>query len=276
MRTSQFRPSFPTAAQIAAAIGARKYGQWYRTMGFCHGKTARSNTTLAFRDLEAGYVQVTCHASCTDGQGWRTVRDELLRRAGYEPGRFAARPQAPAAAVHVKPAQPARQDPVDAILDALVTVPGRSDHPARLWAATKEEGKELVAEDSPFPASIGWIDRPGLIRMSRAGTSPAHRMYRHFRGAGALVMPFAPYAAWNERLRPARPDVCGVQLVHLNASGAKYRLWSDSDDGGDGRIAATKPAQRLANAGMNASVERPPRGYDPASAPLTAASSAAR
>ena len=51
---------------------------------------------------------------------------------------------------------------------------------------------------------------------------------------------------------------------------SKVRLWTDSNDGGDGRIAAAKFAQRLANAGMDARIEKPPRGSDPASAPLRA------
>ena len=49
---------------------------------------------------------------------------------------------------------------------------------------------------------------------------------------------------------------------------SKVRLWTDSNDGGDGRIAAAKFAQRLANAGMDARIERPSMGSDPASAPL--------
>ncbi len=358
-RRSRSTP-MPTAAQVAAAIESRPSGGWYRTAGFCHGKTARSNKTLAFRDTSGGYIQVKCFAGCTEGEGWRTVRDELLRRAGYDPGRFATGPETTVKTAPRPTPKTATTDPVDAILDTLVTVPSHPDHPARLWAATKEKGKELVAKDSCFPASIGWIDRAGLLRVSRAGNSPAHRMYRYFRGAGALVMPFAPYASWNDRLRPARSDIRGVQLVHLNGNGAKYylfendsgsdkrsirradadnsglrgslgllqvregaqdievnlvegladalavlrygrdtrghvvgmvvgtsgflglgyadlgfastvRLWADSDDGGDGRIAAAKLAQRLANAGMDARIERPPRGSDPASAPLRVA-----
>ena len=123
---------------------------------------------------------------------------------------------------------------MDAILDALVTVPDHPDHPARLWAATKEEGKELVAADSRFPASVGWIDRAGLLRVSKAGNSPVHRMYRYFRGAGALAIPLAPLAAWNARLRPTRADIRGVQLVHLNAQGSKYYLF-ENDTGSDKR-----------------------------------------
>ena len=357
MNTYQWRANMPTAAQIAVATECRQHGGWYRTAGFCHGKTGRSNNTLAFRDTSNGYIQVKCFAGCTDGEGWRAVRDELLRRAGYDPGRFAIVPETPTKGSPGPRTKTPTADPVDAILDALVTIPSYPDHPARLWAATKEEGKELVAEDSRFPASVGWIDRAGLLRVSRAGNSPAHRMYRHFRGAGALAIPLAPLSAWNQRLRPARPDIRGVQLVHLNAHGSKcylfendtgsdkrsirhadrenrglrgclgllqmpedtgdmelnvvegladalavlrygrnvrghvigmvtgtsgflgmgysdlslaskVRLWSDSDDGGDGRIAAAKLAQRLANAGVDARIERPPKGSDPASAPL--------
>ena len=51
---------------------------------------------------------------------------------------------------------------------------------------------------------------------------------------------------------------------------SKVRLWADSDDGGDGTKAARALAQRLANAGLKASLEKPPRGSDPASAPLRA------
>ena len=353
------RATMPTAAQVAAAIGAKRYGEWYRTAGFCHGKTARSNTTLAFTDTSKGYIWVECFAGCTEGETRRSVRDELLRRAGYDPGRFTARRLTPTREQPRPRVKTPTTDPVDAILDALVTIPDHPNHPARLWAATKEKGKELVAGDSRFPASVGWIDRTGLLRVSRAGNSSAHRMYRGFRGGGALVVPLAPYGAWNERLRPARSDIRGLQLVHLNVSGAKYylfendsgsdkrsirradgderglrgclgllqgqegahdievnlvegladalavlrygrdtrghvvgmvtgtsgflglgypdlsfasraRLWGDSDDGGDGRIAAAKLAQRLANAGMIARIERPPRGSDPASAPLRA------
>lgn len=359
MNTYRRSATMPTAAQIAAAIECRQHGGWYRTAGFCHGKTARSNKTLAFRDTSDGYIQVKCFAGCTEGDGWRTVRDELLRRAGYDPGRFANAPQTSVKASPGPRTKTPTADPVDAILDALVTIPNYPNHPARLWAATKEEGKQLVAADSRFPASVGWIDRAGLLRVSRAGNSPAHRMYRGFRGAGALTIPLAPLPSWNARLRPARPDIRGVQLVHLNAHGAKYylfendtssdkrsirradgdarglrgslgllqmpedtgdmevnvvegladalsvlrygrdvqghvvgmvtgtsgflglgyadlvfasrvRLWADSDDGGDGRIAAARLAQRLANAGMDARIERPPRGSDPASAPLRA------
>ena len=359
MNTYRQHATMPTAAQIAAAVECRQHGGWYRTAGFCHGKTARSNKTLAFRDTSDGYIQVRCFAGCTDGEGWRTVRDELLRRAGYDPGRFVAVPQESAKASSRPRTKTPPADPVDAILDALVTIPNHMSHPARLWAATKEEGKDLVAEDSRFPASVGWIDRAGLLRVSRAGNSPAHRMYRYFRGAGALAIPLAPLPAWNARLRPARPDIRGVQLVHISAHGSKYylfendsgsdkrsirraggddrglrgcvgllhmpediggveinltegladalavlrygrdtraqvvamvigtsgflgmgsrdlgfaskvRLWTDSNDGGDGRIAATKFAQRLANAGMDARIERPPRGSDPASEPLRA------
>ena len=355
MNTYRRRANMPTAAQIAAAIECRQHGDWYRTAGFCHGKTARSNKTLAFRDTSDGYIQVKCFAGCNA----RTVRDELLRRAGYDPAMFSTAPQTPVKAPPRPRTKTQTADPVDAILDALVTIPNYPNHPARLWAATKEEGKELVAADSRFPASVGWIDRAGLLRVSRAGNSPAHRMYRYFRGAGALAIPLAPLPAWNARLRPARPDIRGVQLVHLNAHGSKYylfendpgsdkrsirrpggddrglrgslgllwmpedikgveanltegladalailrygrntrgqvvamvigtsgflgmgssdlgfaskvRLWTDSNDGGDGRIAATKFAQRLANAGMDARIERPPRGSDPASAPLRA------
>ena len=357
MNTYRRSANMPTAAQIAAAIGARRYGEGYRTAAFCHGKTARSNTTLAFRDTSRGYIRVDCFAGCTEGEGWRTVRDELFRRAGYDPGRFNTGPQTSIKAPPRPRAKTPTADSVDAILDALVTISNHPNHPARLWAATKEEGKELVPGNSRFPASVGWMDRAGLLRMSRAGNSPAHRMYRYFRGAGALAIPLAPLPAWNSRLRPARPDIRGVQLVHLNARGAKYylfdndsgsdkrsirrtdgddrglrgslgllqmpedtqgmevnvvegladalavlrygrkvqghvvgmvtgtsgflglgyaelgfaskvRIWSDSDDGGDGRIAAAKLAQKLANAGMDARIERPPRGSDPASAPL--------
>ncbi|MCY4653944.1 MAG: hypothetical protein OXC95_12370 [Dehalococcoidia bacterium] len=358
MNTYQQRISMPTAAQVAAALGAKRYGEWYRTAGFCHGKTARSNTTLAFRDSSDGYIWVECFASCTDGEGWRTVRDELLRRAGYDPGRFAFVPPTATAPVSPKPAQNTRQDPVDAILDALVSVPNDPNLPARLWAATKEKSKQLVAADSRFPASIGWIDRAGLLRVSQRGNSPAHRMHRGFRGAGALVIPLAPISAWNGRLRPSREDIRGVQLIHLGADGGKHilfagdsgsdkrsirraggdtglrgcvgllhmpedsegaevnlaegladalavlrygrdvqgqivgmvvgtsgflglgysdlgfasrvRLWVDSDDSGDGRTAAGSLAQRLANAGLKAALEMPPRGSDPASAPLRA------
>ena len=349
----------PSAAEVAAAIGAKRYGNWYRTAGFCHGKTARSNTTLAFRDTTNGHIRVECFASCTHGEGWRTVRAELLRRAGYDPGRLGALPQTTVkAAPRAEPSTPGT-DPVDAILDALITIPSQPDHPARLWATTKEEGKELVSGDSRFPASVGWIDKAGLRRVSHRGDSPAHRMYRYFRGAGALAIALAPMSAWNGRLRPARSHIRGVQLVHLNARGSKHylfendsgsdkrsirradgdarglrgsfgllqmpevtqeievnlvegladalavlrygrdvrghivsmvtgtsgflglgyadlgfaskvRLWADSDDGGDGRIAAAKLAQRLANAGMDTRIERPPRGSDPASAPLQA------
>ena len=357
MNTYPRSAAMPTAAQVAAAIECRQHGGWYRTAGFCHGKTARSNKTLAFRDTSDGYIQVKCFAGCTEGEGWQTVRDELLRRAGYDPGRFAAVPRESAKASSKPRTKTPTADPVDAILDALVTIPNHTSHPARMWAATKEEGKELVAEDSRFPASVGWVDRDGLLRVSRAGNSPAHRMYRYFRGAGALAIPLAPLPAWNTRLRPARADIRGVQLVHLNADGSKYylfendsgsdkrsirraggddrglrgslgllqmpedagdkavnvvegladglavlrygrdvrghvvgmvagtsgilglrytdlcfafkvRLWADSDDGGDGRIAAAKLAQRLANAGVDARIERPPKGSDPASAPL--------
>ena len=353
------RPAaMPTAAQVAAAIGAKRYGEWYRTAGFCHGKTARSNTTLAFRDSENGYIRVDCFASCTEGEGWRTVRDELFRRAGYDPGRFTSVPHTATATVSPRPAQETRQDPVDAILDALVTIPNHPSHPARLWAATKEKSKELVDASSRFPASVGWVDRAGLLRVSRRGNSPAHRMYRGFRGAGALAIPLAPLSAWNSSLRPVRDEIRGIQLVHLGSDGGKHflfendsgsdkrsirragsggglrggvgllhmpeniedvevnlaegladalavlrygrdtngqvvgmvvgtsgflglgysdlrfaskvRLWTDSDDGGDGTRAARALAQRLANAGMNVSLERPPRGSDPASAPLRA------
>ena len=125
-------------------------------------------------------------------------------------------------------------DPVDVILDALVSVPQDQGHPARLWAATKEETKELVAAAARFPASVGWIDGDGLLRVSRRGNSPAHRMYRGFRGAGALVLPLAPISAWNPRLRPARSNVRGVQLVHLSADGSKYYLFA-GDSGSDKR-----------------------------------------
>ena len=356
MNAYQRRTTMPNAAQIASAIECRNHGGWYRTAGFCHGKTARSNTTLAFRDTSDGYIQVKCFAGCTDGEGWRTVRDELLGRAGYDPGRFAAGPQTSVTA----PPRPATKtpatDPVDAILDALVAVPSYPNHPARLWAATKEKSKQLVAADSRFPASVGWIDRNGLLRVSQRGNSPAHRMYRGFRGAGALVMPLAPISSWNERLRPSRTDIRGVQLVHMRADGGKHflfagdsgsdkrsirragegsglrgcvgllhmpediegvevnlaegladalavmrygrgardhvvgmvvgtsgfaglgysdlefasrvRLWVDSDASGDGRKAAGSLAQRLANAGLKATLEMPPMGSDPASAPL--------
>ena len=346
----------PTAAQIAAAMGAKRSGDGYRTAGFCHGKTARSNTTISFRDTADGYIQVRCFAGCTEGEGWRAVRDGLLRRAGYDPGIFSSRPQTTAKTPPRPSAKTPPTDPVDAILDALVTVPDDLHHPARLWAVSKEKTKELVAPDMRFPASVGWIDRAGLLRASRAGNSPAHRMYRGFRGAGALVMPLAPFSSWNERLRPSRADIRGVQLIHLGTDGGKYllfdsdsgsdkrsirragdseglrgcvgllhmpgnideievnlaegladalaalrygrgarghvvgmvvgtsgflglgyadlnfalkvRLWADSDDGGDGTRAARALAQRLANAGMKVSLERPPRGSDPASAPL--------
>ena len=359
MNTYRRSATTPTAAQIAAAIESRRHGGWYRTAGFCHGKTTRSNKTLAFRDTSDGYIQVKCFAGCTDGEGWSTVRDELLRRAGYDPGRFATVPQTSAKASPGPRTKTLTADPVDAILDALVTIPNHTSHPARLWAATKEEGKELVAADSRFPASVGWIDRAGLLRVSRAGNSPAHRMYRYFRGAGALAIPLAPLPAWNAKLRPARPDIRGVQLVHISAHGSKYylfendtgsdkrsirrtdredrgiqgylgllqmpedtgdmevnmvegladamavlrygrdvrghvvgmvtgtsgflgmgytdlslaskvRLWADSDDDGAGRIAAANLAQRLANAGIDTRIERPPRGSDPASTPLRA------
>ena len=359
-----YRQSFrstaiPSAAQIAAAMGAKRSGDGYRTAGFCHGKTERSNTTLSFRETSDGHVQVKCFAGCTEGEGWRTVRDELLRRAGYDPGRFATGPQTATKAAPRPETKTPAADPVDAILDALVTAPNHPDHPARLWAATKEESKELVSTDSPFPASVGWIDRAGLLRLSQRGNSGAHRMYRGFRGAGALAIPLAPLSAWNAKLRPARPDIRGVQLVHLSDEGGKHflfendtgsdkrsirradandsglrgcvglldmsedsedveinlaegladalavlrygrgvrghivgmvvgtsgflglgysdlrfasrvRLWSDSDDGGDGTRAARALAQRLANGGMDARIERPPRGSDPASAPLRA------
>ena len=358
MDTYRQRTNMPTAAQIAAAIGARRYGEGYRTAAFCHGKTSRSNTTLAFRDTSRGYIRVDCFAGCTEGEGWRTVRDELFRRAGYDPGRFTFVPPTATASVSPKPAQSTRQDPVDAILDALVSIPQDPRHPARLWTATKEKSKELVSADSRFPASIGWIDRTGMLRVSQRGNSPAHRMYRGFGGAGALVIPLAPLSAWNERLRPSRADIRGVQLIHLGADGGKHflfvgdsgsdkrsirragegsglrgcvgllhvpedlegaevnlaegladalavlrygrdvlghlvgmvvgtsgflglgysdlgfasrvRLWVDSDDSGDGRKAAGSLAQRLANAGLKAALEMPPRGSDPASAPLRA------
>ena len=358
MNAYQRRATMPTAAQVAVAIECKNHGGWYRTAGFCHGKTGRSNTTLAFRDSGDSYIQVKCFAGCTDGDGWRIVRDELLRRAGYDPGRFSAAPRTTTATTSPKPAQETRQDPVDAILDALVSVPSDQNHPARLWAATKETSKELVSADSRFPVSIGWIDRTGLLRVARRGNSPAHRMYRGYRGAGALVIPLAPLSAWNGRLRPSRADIRGVQLIHLGADGGKrflfgndagsdkrsirragdgaglrgcvgllnmpddsegaevnlaegladalavlrygrdvqghvvgmvvgtsgflgmgysdlgfasrVRLWVDSDDSGDGLKAAGSLAQRLANAGLNVSLERPPRGSDPASAPLRA------
>ena len=348
----------PSAAQVAAAIQSRPSGGWYRTAGFCHGKTGRSNTTLAFRDTADGYIQVKCFAGCTDGEGWRAVRDELLRRAGYDPGGFATGPQTSVTAPPRPTTKTPATDPVDAILDALVAVPSYPNHPARLWAATKEKSKELVSVDSRFPASIGWIDRTGILRVSQRGNSPAHRMYRGYRGAGALVIPLAPLSAWNERLRPSRADIRGVQLIHLGADGGKnflfagdsgsdkrsirraggdtglrgcvgllhmpedsegaevnlaegladalavlrygrdvqghvvgmvmgtsgflglgysdlgfasrVRLWVDSDDSGDGRKAAGSLAQRLANAGLKATLEMPPRGSDPASAPLRA------
>ena len=359
MNTYRRSATMPTAAQIAAAIGARRYGDSYRTAAFCHGKTARSNTTLTFRDTSKGYIRVDCYAGCTEGEGWRTVRDELLRRAGYDPGRFATVTHPTVQAAPKSAPNTPGTDPVDAILDALVTIPSYPNHPARLWSATKEEGKELVAEDSRFPASVSWINRAGLLRVSRAGNSTAHRMYRYFRGAGALAIPLAPLPAWNARLRPARSDIRGVQLVHISARGSKYylfendsgsdkrsirradgddrglrgslgllrlpedskdievnlvegladalavlrygrdvqdhavgmvtgtsgflglgyadlgfasrvRLWVDSDDGGAGRITAAKLAQRLANTGMDVRIERPPKGSDPASAPLRA------
>ena len=357
MNTYRRSANRPTAAQIAAATECSLHGGWYRTAGFCHGKTTRSNKTLAFRDTADGYIQVKCFAGCTEGEGWRTVRDELLRRAGYDPGRFATGRQTPVKASPGPRTKTPTSDPVDAILDALVMIPNYPDHPARRWAATKEKDKELVDEDSRFPASVGWINGAALLRISRDGNSPAHRMYRYFRGAGALAIPLAPLSAWNSKLRPARPNIRGIQLVHLNNHGSKYylfpndtgsdkrsirrddendrglrgclgllrmpedtqgmevnvvegladalatlrygrgvhghvvgmvtgtsgflglgyadlrfasrvRIWADSDDGGDGRIAAAKLAQRLANAGMDARIERPPRGSDPASAPL--------
>lgn len=362
MNTYRHSPRYtamPTAAQIAAAIESRPSGGWYRTAGFCHGKTGRSNTTLAFRDTSDGYIQVKCFAGCTDGEGWRAVHDELLRRAGYDPGRFAAGPQTAINAVPRPAAKMPETDPVDAVLDALVTVPNHPSHPARLWAATKEKSKQLVDVGSRFPASIGWIERTSLLRVSQRGNSPTHRMYRRFRGAGALVMPLAtPLSSWNQRLRPSRADIRGVQLIHLGTDGGKYllfendpgsdkrsirragdggglrgcvgllhvpentggvevnlaegladalavlrygrdvrghvvgmvvgtsgflglgyedlrfaskvRLWVDFDDSGDGRKAAGSLAQRLANARLQATLEKPPRGSDPASAPLRA------
>ena len=349
----------PSAAQVAAAIEARNSGGWYRTAGFCHGKTGRANTTLAFRDADSGHIQVKCFAGCTEGEGWKAVRDELLRRAGFEPSLYSARPgdsalpkPAPRAATKTQ-----EEDPVEAILDALVSIPRDHDHPARRWAATKERDKDLVSADSPFPASVGWIDRAALLRVARSGDSPAHRMYRYFRGAGALVIPLAPPPAWNARLRPSREDIRGAQLIHLDADGGKrflfegdassdkrsvrradagesglrgcvgllhmpeiavvvevnlaegladalavlrygrgvsghvvgmaagasgfsglgaeglgfasrVRLWTDSDDGGDGQRAALGLAKRLANAGLVVSLAKPPAGSDPASAPL--------
>ena len=70
-------------------------------------------------------------AGCAEGECWRSVRDEPLRRAGYDPGRFTAGPQtATRSALRPTTKTPAT-DPVDAIMDA----------------------------GSRFPASTGWIDR---------------------------------------------------------------------------------------------------------------------
>ena len=150
-------------------------------------------------------------------------------------------------------------DPVDTILDALVSVPQDQGHPARLWAATKEETKELVAAAARFPASVGWIDGDALLSVSRRGNSPAHRMYRGFRGAGALVLPLAPISAWNPRLRPARSNVRGVQLVHLSADGSKYYLFA-GDSGSD------KRSVRRAGEERRAPPQRGPAPYMPETA----------
>lgn len=344
----------PTAAEVAAALRASRYGSWYRTAAFCHNKTARTNTTLAFTDSDSGYIKVHCFAGCTEGTGWRDVRDRLLERAGYRPSSPNPRPVRTPRPARAKLAAKAA-DPMDELLNASVTIPTYTDHPANLWAAGKEKSKPLLPEGAAFPASVRWLSADSLRRISQSGRSAAHRLHRRFAGAGAIMLPLARPLDWNPNLRPKRSSVIGLQLVYIKHSGRPYRLfdntpgsdkrtikrgsaptlsravgtismpdeaaselnlaegladalavlhygqnagasmvamttgtagllrltprdlppvlrlriWTDSDDGGDGYRAAQTLARRAANSGIETMIERPPRGHDPASAPLT-------
>ena len=124
MNTYRRSATMPTAAQIAAAIESRPSGGWYRTAGFCHGKTARSNKTLAFRDTSDGYIQVKCFAGCTEGEGWRSGPRRATLESRIRPGKVRHRTSDVSLRRHQGPRRKAlAADPVDAILDALVTIP---------------------------------------------------------------------------------------------------------------------------------------------------------
>ena len=81
-------------------------------------------------------------------------------------------------------------------------VPLDPEHPARRWAATKEQ-HPLWPDREPWPDSVRWIER----QRARA---------REATPGGSLVACFAPLTEWTG---PHPPAPCGVQLVHVAADG---------------------------------------------------------
>ena len=93
--------------------------------------------------------------------------------------------------------------------------PSTTDRASRLWKA-RQTGerptwvaawlatRDLWPADEPLPSAVGWI--------------PADHLHPQFRGAGALMLGFAPLSTWAGR---APDDIECIQLVHVNQSGGK-------------------------------------------------------
>ena len=89
---------------------------------------------------------------------------------------------------HAPPVNTARR-----LWERSEAVPMDPAHPARRWAATKEQ-HPLWPDADPWPEAVRWIGRDG----------------------GSLVCAFAPVADWTEH-PPATPS--GVQCVHVDPEG---------------------------------------------------------
>ena len=228
----------------AAHERPRRSGRTWRIPCPAHGGDRWS---LALWTAPDGSLGARCHSA---GCGYRDILD-ALRAAGA----VIEAPESPYSTPNGAPparttphGAKARQRPVQrapdansrpaaralALLAASEAIGTAADHPARRW-----KSGALWRPDVDLPPWLRWISADALADVGGV-VRPGPAM------AGALIVPAAPLAAWLAAVPDwPRGDVTGVQLVALDAAGAKA-----ADSGGENKRSYGRMAGAVAAFGV--------------------------
>ena len=215
------------ADTIAAAIGARRSGGWWRTTtAYCHGGDTADG--LAFRSVDERLaVRCFTHGCHETLEGLNRARDNLRAAAGLPawqpsvagqktahggPRRGRAGHKAPQGSPGPKRAQTAPEqrtaDFAEKLWAAAAVSTGQAPvhHPVSRWLAGKAEGG-LWPSGEPLPEAVRWLPRK---RMPRGRPDS--------QAAGAVVLAM-------RRLDAPLADPRKVHLVAIDAQGLKAQHW---------------------------------------------------
>lgn len=215
------------ADTIAAAIGARRSGGWWRTTtAHCHGGDTADG--LAFRSVDDKLI-VRCFTNgCHETlEGLNRARDKLRAAAGLPawqpsgtgqiathggPGRGRAGHKTTQGSPGPKRVQMAPEqrtaDCAAKLWTAAAVSTGQAPeyHPVSRWLESKAEGG-LWPADKPLPEAVRWLPRK---RMPRGRPES--------QAAGAVVLAM-------RRLDAPLADPRKVHLVAIDAQGRKAQHW---------------------------------------------------